>query len=366
LSYLDSLRLAYRAVRPLLFAADAETVHRATIHLGALISRSTTVCTGLSNLLSVRDSRLEVRLFGQTMPGPLGIAAGFDKNAELVGLLAALGFGAIEVGTVTPRPWGGNPRPRLFRLLEDEAIINRMGLNNHGAATAASRVRQAASAGVPVGINVGRVNDGSADAVDDYGEAIRQLGDAGNYIAINVSCPNTGDGRTFEEPRALRRLLDAVQAAAKKPWVVKFSPDLPMSELLSLVDVAMEAGAAGLILTNTTTSRDDLVTPRRQVDAIGTGGLSGRPLARRALAVLHAVYRYTQGRVPLIGVGGIMNADDVYLRMRAGASLVQCYSGLVYHGPSMAGDVHRALLERVERDGVRTVCDWVGVGAPGH
>jgi len=359
------LSLLYRIARPLLFALDAETVHHRAIHSGAWVGRHAILCDLLRVLFEVRDPRLEVACLGMRFPAPLGLAAGFDKNGQLLHLLRALGFGFAEVGTVTPRPWPGNPRPRLFRLREDEGIVNRMGLNNHGAPVVAQRLRRRPE-GFLVGANVGRVEDGTArDPVADYLETARAVQEQASYLGINVSCPNTGDGRTFEDPDALHHLLRALHGEVPKtrPWLLKLSPDLPPVAMLHLVDVAVEAGLDGLILTNTTVARDQLKTPKMRLGEIGRGGLSGRPLQSRAHAVLLSVYRHLRGRIPIIGVGGIFSAADAYARIRAGASLVQAYSGLVYQGPTLAQDVHAGLLALMERDGVRSISDVIGVDA---
>lgn len=356
----------YRLIRPLLFAIDAERVHHAALHAGRLLGAIPAVRGLLSSHMCVHDPRLRVDCMGLTFSSPLGIAAGFDKNAQLLDLLPALGFGFLEVGTTTARAWQGNPRPRLFRLAEDQAIVNRMGLNNEGARIVATRVRSVAPR-VPVGINIGRVNDRpNGNAIQDYVDVMRLVQDASAYVAINVSCPNTGDGRTFEEPEALGQLLGHLRAEAslpRVPWLLKLSPDLPVVASLRLVDVAVEHGVAGFILTNTTVARQDLRTRPRQLARVGRGGLSGRPLRDRSQAMLLSVYRHLRGARPLIGVGGISDAADAYARIRAGASLLQVYTGLIYEGPTLVRNILLGLLDRLERDGVHRLQDVVGVDA---
>lgn len=339
--------MAYALLRPLLFRFDAETVHHAALRLGARVGAWAWARTLIGGLCRP-DPCLAVRAMGLDFPSPVGVAAGFDKNGMLVPLLDALGFGSVEVGTVTARPWGGNPRPRVFRLPADGAVINRMGLPNGGAASAAWRIREARRhVRGPIGVNVGRVADGyTDDAVADVVEAVGHVAGVADYITLNLSCPNTDDGRAFDnDPAACDRLFSAVSdaLAGRAPWLVKISPDLEWLPLARMIDAALARGASGFVISNTTRSRDGLATPADEVAAIGAGGLSGRPLRERALTRLREVRRHVGEGPTLVGVGGIFSVDDVRERLAAGATLVQIYTGLVYGGPFLARSIHRAL-----------------------
>ena len=291
---------------------------------------------------------------GLEFPSPLGVAAGFDKNGVLVPMLDALGFGFVEVGTVTARPWGGNPRPRVFRLPTDAAIINRMGLPGGGAATVARRLRALRGRiRGPVGVNVGRVVDGRADdAVTDYVEVLRQVAPFADYVCLNISCPNTEDGRAFDgDPGALDGLLAAVAHTLDDgpPWVVKVSPDLPWDDLAPMLDCALARGASGFVVCNTTRSREGLVSDPARIQAIGAGGLSGRPLRSRANELVRRVRRHVGEGPVIIGVGGIFDADDARERLEAGATLLQMYTGIVYGGPLVARSINHALAAQRDR-----------------
>lgn len=351
----NGLSTLYRFLRPLLYTVDPERAHHAAVRLGGWLGTQSWARSLLYALCRPSDPRLQVSAMGLDFPTPLGVAAGFDKNGMLVPILAALGFGFVEVGTVTPRPWSGNPKPRLFRLPADDALVNRLGLPSDGGCAVARRLRN--GVGVPVGVNVGRVHDRpDADAVQDYVEAIRQVANVASYVAINVSCPNTDDRDTFEAANLQRfeQLMTAVAVALRpqhaeathglgRPWVVKLSPDVTWPHMREMVDIALARGASGFALSNTTRAREDLATPMNRVRAIGTGGLSGRPLRRRANLAMRLLRRHVGDTVTLIGVGGIFDACDVRERLEAGATLVQLYTGLVYGGPFVARDINRAL-----------------------
>ena len=285
------------------------------------------------------DPALAVQALGLRFANPLGIAAGFDKDAQVVRPLARLGFGFVEVGTVTKRPQSGNPRPRLFRLAEDGALINRMGFNNQGIdAMLARMARTRRVAGVPLGINLG-INKQGAEPLRDYPDLVRLAAPWADYLVINLSSPNTPGLRDLQQADFLAALLDAVAAAnsLSRPILVKLAPDLPAENLPALVEAAVAGGAAGLILTNTTLSRPEWLRSRY---ASESGGLSGRPLRARSAAVLAAAARLARGRLVLVGCGGITGAADVLDCVRAGADLVQLYTGFVLEGP----DLPRRLL----------------------
>jgi dihydroorotate dehydrogenase len=306
---------------------------------------------------------LATTLFGLTFPNPVGLAAGFDKNAEAPDALLRAGFGFVEIGTVTPLPQQGNPRPRLFRDDDAEAIVNRMGFNGEGLDVFEARMRRRTRAGI-VGANVGR-NKLQQDAEADYVTCIRRLADVAEYLTINISSPNTPGLRGLQEPAALDSLLRACTAArdevrADCPLLVKIAPDLDEAAVEAIVGICVDRGIAGLIVGNTTLSRPSGLDPAISGEA---GGLSGRPLFTLSTDILRVAYRYAKGRLPLIGVGGISSADDAWAKILAGANLVQVYSGMIFHGPHFAHRIVEGLAERLRRSGHRTLAEAVGTGA---
>jgi len=346
--------LAQRCLRLL----DPETAHRAAIWaLGhGLAPRQA----------AADDPSLAIRLWGREFPNPLGLAAGFDKDAEAPGALLALGFGFVEVGTLTPRAQPGNPRPRLFRLPEDGAVINRLGFNNRGAEAARAALdRWRAGDGIGlVGVNIGK-NKESADAAGDYAAAARTLAPAADYLTINVSSPNTPGLRALQDKAELIALIDRLEGAlgdraARPPLLLKVAPDLGEAELADIAAVALERRLDGLIATNTTIARPPGLTGRHRGEA---GGLSGRPLMAPSTAVLAQIYRLTDGAIPLIGVGGVASGADAYAKIRAGASLVQLYTALVYQGPGLVPRIKRDLAALLRHDGFARVADAVGADA---
>jgi dihydroorotate dehydrogenase len=311
----------------------------------------------LDRLTRVRDPVLTVRALGLELPGPLGLAAGFDKDARGVDALLALGFGFVEIGTVTAQAQPGNPKPRMFRLTRDRALINRLGFNNRGAEAAAQRLASRRRRGI-VGINLGKTKVvAEADAIADYVASCEQLAPYADYLVVNVSSPNTPGLRDLQAVDKLRPLLAAVRAAADRavptrrvPLLVKIAPDLADADVDAVADLALELGLDGVIATNTTIGRDDLATPAPQVTAAGAGGLSGRPLKARSLAVLRRLRARAGDRLVLISVGGIESADDAYERLAAGATLVQGYTGFIYGGPLWPRRIHRGLAVRLKRE----------------
>jgi dihydroorotate dehydrogenase len=343
-------------VRRVLFSMDPEDAHLRTMRMLAATAPALSV---LSPLFSIDDARLRSTAFGLPFLNPVGLAAGLDKHAEAVTAWPRFGAGFVEVGTVTPRPQEGNPRPRLFRLIEDSALVNRMGFNSAGADAVAQHLKAAGSTVAPVGINVGKNRDTpNESADDDYRRAIAVLKPYADYFVVNVSSPNTAGLRDLQRPATLHQLVDAaVRAAVGTPVLVKLSPDLADAEMNESVDAIVAAGAAGIVATNTTTSRDGL----RSARAAESGGLSGAPLRRRATEVCRRIYRRTAGQVPIIGVGGIGSAEDAYERVRAGATLVQVYTSLIYEGPGLFRRINRGLLRLLERDRVERIADAVGL-----
>ncbi len=327
-----------RALRPVLFRAgggDAEKAHEFTLRrLAGMGPR------GLALLRARYAVSAPVEAFGLTFPNPVGLAAGMDKNGVALAAWPALGFGFAEVGTVTAHAQPGNDRPRLFRLHDSEAIINRMGFNNAGAAALADRLEKLGPLPVPLGISLGKSKGTPIeDAVEDYLTSYNLLRPYAGYIAVNVSSPNTPGLRTLQDKAHLTGLLGAL--AGKTPVLVKIAPDLSEPAVAEVIEVCLAAGAAGIIATNTTLARDGLA-PADQPRASEPGGLSGRPLTERARKVVHFVHQESGGRLPVIGVGGIMDADDAARLFDAGAALVQLYSGFVYRGPSLVRDVARS------------------------
>jgi dihydroorotate dehydrogenase len=326
----------------------------------------------LRRWLAPRDPVLRVHAFGRELPGPLGLAAGFDKDAVGVRALGALGFAFVEVGTVTAEPQPGNPKPRLIRLPADRALINRMGFNNHGAAAAAARLPSRPESGrrVMVGANIGKtkVTRQSAAAVD-YAHSARLVAPGADYLVINVSSPNTPGLRDLQAVSELRALIAAVHGAlqsvgrSKIPLLVKIAPDLADEDIDAVADLALELGLAGIIATNTTVSRDHLTSSAAEIAAAGAGGLSGPPLRPRALHVLRRLRARVGDRLVLVAAGGIDTPDDAWERIRAGATLLQGYTGFIYGGPLWPHRVHCGLARRAHEAGFASVQDAVGTSA---
>ena len=356
----------YREIaRPLLFRRDAEDAHLSVLRLLSLWQgwQHWPIAAHMTQALThVTDPRLHVRALGLDFQMPVGLAAGLDKNAEAAHAWGWLGFGHAEIGTVTPRPQPGNPRPRLFRLPADNALINRMGFNSAGAAKVAENLFATRPFAIPMGANVGKNKDTPNEAaVDDYVAAIEQLRGLCDWFTLNVSSPNTPDLRKLQQPSAMRALVEqSVQAAAGTPVLVKVAPDFVDNELEATVDAVLEGGAAGVIACNTTLRRTNLRDTARAQEA---GGLSGAPLTDLATATIRRVYARTQGRVPVIGVGGIASADDAWDKLLAGADLLQLYSALIFQGPGLVKAIHLGLLDIMDREGVKRLGDVVGQGA---
>jgi dihydroorotate dehydrogenase len=348
----------YAALRRVLFLVPAERIH--TLVFGGL--RAATAAAPLRRQLSRRlapiDPVLASTVFGVHFPGPLGLAAGFDKDGTGLNAWGAMGFGYAEVGTVTARPQPGNPRPRLFRLPDDRALLNRMGFNNDGAAALATRLARRRSE-VPIGVNIGKAKaTASADAAEDYRACAGLLGPHAAYLVVNVSSPNTAGLRDLQTVDSLRPILSAVLAETSTPVLVKIAPDLADTDIDEIADLAVELGLAGIVATNTTVSRDGLNTPG--VAELGNGGISGPPLRDRAVKVLRRLYGRVGGRLTLIGVGGIETVDDAWDRITAGASLLQGYTGFVYGGGLWAKHIHDGLAVRLRDGGFASLSEAVG------
>jgi len=357
---------AYKAIRPLLFRSDPEKVHRAVLMLGEYLSDSwLKEMAGL--LYRTEDSALNTHVMGLDFPNPVGLAAGFDKNGVLTGLVPELDFGFMEVGSVTAQPKEGNPRPRLFRLPEDNAIINRMGLNNEGANRVYNRLRGKKNS-VPIGINIAKTNDPEIlgdRAIDDFWFSFSILSPVADYVVMNISCPNTEDGKTFEDKAALGELLSALEDSeyyGRKPTLVKISPDLTYSGFDDIMEVSESHGIDGYVIGNTASKRlYFLNTNEQELERIGKGGLSGPPIRERSTELIGYANRHLDSPT-IIGVGGISSAENAYDKIRAGASLVQLYTGLVYEGPGLPKRINRGLKKFLERDGFSSISEAVGTG----
>ena len=339
-------------VRPAIFALDSEKGHRLAIAgLKAMPSR------GARSSLAQPGKAL-ISVAGLDFPNPVGVAAGFDKDAEVPDPLLGLGFGFTEVGSITPLPQAGNPKPRLFRLVEDKAVINRMGFNNGGADAALERLEARRGRPGIVGINIG-ANKDAADRIADYATMARMMAPYASYLAVNVSSPNTPGLRALQDESALTALIDGVIEAAgdePPPIFLKVAPDLEIADVDAIARIAIDKKLGALIVSNTTISRPDL-TSRHAQEA---GGLSGAPLRELALERLRDFRKATGGEIALVGVGGIANAEDAWERIRAGASLVQLYSAMVYHGPGLGARIADGIERLMERDGFATLAEAVG------
>ena len=360
-------------LRPILFRLPAESAHELAIGSLSLALRSNLARRFVESKLQ-RAPFGELRRFGLTFTNPLGLAAGFDKNGTAAQALAALGFGFVEVGTVTRQPQPGNPRPRLFRLPEDQALINRAGFNNCGAGELAQNVSQRRPACV-LGVNIGKSRDVPIDAaIPDYLASFEAVYPVADYIAVNVSSPNTPNLRELQRPDLLNELLNALQTrnrelatqlslSGPRPLLLKIAPDLTENEIQSIVEVATRNRIAGIIATNTTVSRSGLRSTTAELEACGEGGLSGAPLRRQSNEVIALLYRLTRGQLPIIGVGGVFTAADAWEKICAGASLIQLYTGFIYEGPAVAKRINEGLTEILQRERFQSLDEAVGCNA---
>ncbi|MFB1298167.1 quinone-dependent dihydroorotate dehydrogenase [Mycobacterium sp. pW049] len=351
----------YPALRKALFLVPPERIH--TWVFAGLRAATTPdpLRRRLARRLAPQDPTLTSTVFGVRFPGPMGLAAGFDKDGLGVHTWGALGFGYAEVGTVTAQAQPGNPAPRMFRLPADRALLNRMGFNNHGSAALAAQLA-GSSSDVPIGVNIGKTKVTPPErASEDYAESARLLGPLAAYLVVNVSSPNTPGLRDLQSVESLRPILSAVLAETSTPVLVKIAPDLADSDIDDIADLAVELGLAGIVATNTTISREGLATPG--VDALGAGGISGAPVARRAAEVLRRLYARVGDRLVLISVGGIETADDAWERITAGASLLQGYTGFVYGGGLWAKTINDGIAQRLRDNGFTSLTDAVGSAA---
>ena len=338
----------YRLLRPFVFALDAETAHRATI----------AALKWLPLHSAHLPKSLRTTVAGLEFPSPVGLAAGFDKDAEVAAEMLTLGFGFVEVGTLTPRPQSGNPKPRLFRLSEDKAVINRMGFNNRGQADAFMRLKTCSRAGGPIGVNIG-ANKDSPDFVGDYVAGVKAMSSVADYLTVNISSPNTPGLRALQNQGALDTLLSAIAGARLKrgpPVFLKVAPDLEEGDPDRIVRAATDHGIDAIIVSNTTISRPTLKSDWAREQ----GGLSGAPIKAMALDALRLFRKAAGGSLPLIGCGGIATSDDAWERIRAGASLVQLYSAMVYRGPHIARHIAEGLARKLDEAGFSSIAEAVG------
>ncbi|MEX0648712.1 MAG: quinone-dependent dihydroorotate dehydrogenase [Balneolaceae bacterium] len=345
------------AIRPILFRLSADNVHEATLRFAGQISRRKWLLRTAGKLYSYSSPALRQKIWGFKFPNPIGLAAGFDKNGTIAPVMEKIGFGFVEIGSVTANPSAGNPKPRNFRLPEDQSLINRLGLNNDGAATISKRVRKL-SLGIPIGINIAKTHDPSIfgeKARNDYKESFNLFSDFADYITINISCPNTGEGKTFEEPEALNSLLDTLQIekdSSLPPVLIKFSVDLSDAHLAELITICEKHAVSGYVATNTSSLRENLVTSAQTISSIGKGGLSGRAIAHKSTAMIEKVYAQTKGEKTIIGVGGISSGQDAIDKLKAGADLLQIYTSLIYEGPGIVKRINKEIAEYLEGKGL--------------
>lgn len=341
----------YSLIRNILFKVDAEKVHHWVMKRLSFAYSIGFLRKWLKASFVVKDPSLERTLWGITFPNPVGLAAGFDKDAKYTDELACLGFGFIEIGTVTPRPQPGNPKPRLFRLPADKALINRMGFNNDGAANAANNLRKR-NERVIIGGNIGKNKDTTNEkAVEDYEKGFLELCKVVDYFVVNVSSPNTPGLRELQDKEPLTELLRRLQSLNREnksgtPILLKIAPDLTNEQLDDIIDIVRTTGIHGIVATNTTISRDGLVTPKEVVDKLNPGGLSGAPLRKHSTEVIKYIHERSGGKIPIIASGGIFTAADAKEKLDAGASLVQVYTGFIYEGPAIAKKICKGLVTK--------------------
>ncbi len=377
-------------IRPILFKFDPERIHNITITALSKIGRSRVLCDGLRDFFGPES--MPVEAFGIRFPNPAGLAAGMDKDAVAVPVWEAMGFGFVEVGAITYHPQPGNPPPRVFRIVKEEAIINRMGFNNKGAVEISNQVRmlqeQDLWANIPVGVNIGKSKITSIEqAAEDYEKTFRLLWGLFDFFVVNVSSPNTPGLRQLQDKEELAKILGALNSArqellcqteapdghtdntstagvrGKKPILVKIAPDLSYQAIEELLYLCKEQGVSGIVATNTTITRPQTDDPEVAKAYTQEGGLSGRPLKDRATEIIRFIYRQTKGSLPVIGVGGIFTPEDAWEKITAGATLIQVYTGLVYEGPFIAKNIVNGLYKIAEREGVKKITDVVGICA---
>ena len=354
----------YRQIfKPLLFSLNPESAHHLSVALGSMTSKSALGRGLLSTLFSYEHPLLAQKIGTLYFPNPIGLAAGFDKNAELTDLMSSFGFGFLEIGSVTANSSNGNPKPRSFRLPADEALINRMGLNNDGAEIVSKRL-QKTRVRIPLGINIAKTHDPNimgSKAIDDYCFSFEKLQSEADYITINVSCPNTEEGKTFEDPTSLTELLSALiplRNNLEMPIFVKLSVDLGNEEIRHLAKICLDLGADGFVVSNTSSGRSGLQSSEKVLQRIGRGGLSGKPVQKRSTELIAVVREFVGPNIPIIGVGGVDSMDSALEKIVAGANLIQIYTGMVYQGPSIIKNIKKQLVRRMESIDIACLDDF--------
>jgi len=337
-------------IKPFLFTFPPEKAHKITLTLFNILTSIPIIGSIVRNFYKVEHPNLEQNIFGLNFKNPVGLAAGFDKDAKYFHLMAQLGFGFVEIGTVTPKGQDGNPQPRLFRLPEDQALINRMGFNNEGVSATVDRLKAKGKQSFIVGGNIGKNKlTPNKEAKNDYIICFNALFPYVDYFVVNVSSPNTPNLRALQDKGPLLELLQVVQEqnnkqAKQKPVLLKIAPDLSDGQLDDIIDIVFQTKLSGLIVSNTTIDRSSLKTNQNRISEIGNGGLSGKPLSERSTAIIKYIHNNSEGKIPMIGVGGIYSPEEAIAKLDAGASLVQIYSGLVYEGPTLIKRINKALI----------------------
>ncbi len=341
----------YKLLKPILFRYSPEKAHSLTVSMWKFVLKIPIINNLFISYFRVRDPKLKRQLFGLEFDNPVGLAAGFDKDGRYYDSMSKLGFGFVEIGTVTPVGQNGNPQPRLFRLPPDGALINRMGFNNEGVDALVERLKSKGKINCIVGGNIGKNKlTPNAEATSDYSICFEKLYEYVDYFVVNVSSPNTPNLRELQDKKPLTDLLNTLQKQNRekpeqKPILLKIAPDLSNEQLLDIIEIVKVTGIAGLIATNTTIDRSRLSTEKSKVEEIGNGGLSGAPLKDRSTEVIRFLHEKSKGEIPIIGVGGIDSPEAAIEKLEAGASLIQVYSGMVYYGPSLVRDINKALLK---------------------
>ena len=344
-------------VRPVLFRASSDYAHETTLKVSAYLSKRKWLVNFSGKLFQSNDPALKQKIWGLKFRNPVGLAAGFDKNGSSIKMMEAIGFGFVEVGSVTANASPGNPKPRSFRLPHDLSLINRLGLNNDGAKTVVKRLKKQKFK-IPVGINIAKTHDptiGGKDALRDYKFSFDHAKEIADYITINISCPNTKEGKTFEDPGELNKLLDYLKIgndASDPPVLIKLSADLSVTQLHELLDVCESFAVNGYVAVNTSAGRMSLNTPEKKVAKIGSGGLSGRAIREKSTSMIREIFEYTKGDKRIIGVGGIFTTEDAIEKIKAGADLLQIYTGLVYEGPGLVKSINNGISKYLDKQGL--------------